>query len=232
MNGVTLLLGGVGTGLLVGGAFGARHALEADHIAAVATLVENERRPVRTGAAWGVGHSVPILILGALFLALDLRIPSSIATGFEVFVAVILVALGARVLVGREALGLTVLRHIHGDASEHASGGHVHVNVRGKEIGLTHSHADEESLAVGIIHGLAGSGGVVVALAAAAPTFTRGASFLFGFAIASVFAMGLAAWVWGQAVGHAGKLRIAAGVASILVGFLLFAEIIGLAIPL
>lgn len=72
-----------GTALLVGGAFGVHHAFEADHVAAVATLVEAEDRPASTGAAWGVGHSLPILALGALFLALDLRVPSTVATGFE-----------------------------------------------------------------------------------------------------------------------------------------------------
>lgn len=231
MNTVALLVGGVSTGLLVGGVFGARHAFEADHVAAVATLVEDQEQPLRTGTAWGVGHSVPIILLGALFLALDLRIPSGIATGFEVFVAVILVALGVRVILGREALGLAILKHIHGDPSEHATGGHAHVSLLGREIGLTHSHADEESLAVGIVHGLAGSGGVVVALAAAAPTVARGAAFLLGFAIASVIAMGIAAWAWGYVVGHAGKLRIAAGVASIAVGLLLFAEITGYSFP-
>lgn len=214
-----LLFGGVGTGLLVGGVFGARHALEADHVAAVATLVENEERPIATGAAWGVGHSLPILLLGAIFLAVDLRISSRVATGFEFLVAVILVLLGLRVLMGREALGLAFLRHIHGDKSDHASNGHLHVHVGGKEIGLKHSHADEESMAVGVIHGLAGSGGVVVALAAAAPTVSRGAAFLIGFSLASIFAMGVAAWAWGRVVGHAGKLRIAAGVASIILAY-------------
>ncbi|MFC6838395.1 hypothetical protein [Halomarina ordinaria] len=44
--------------LLVGGAFGMRHAFEADHLAAVATLVEDGERPVSTGAAWGIGPSI------------------------------------------------------------------------------------------------------------------------------------------------------------------------------
>jgi len=227
-----LLLGAVSTGVLVGGVFGARHAFEADHVAAVATLVEDERRPVTTGIAWGLGHSLPILLLGAIFLALDLRVPDAVATAFEVVVAVVLVALGLRVLAGREALGLALLRHIHGEDGGHADGGHLHVTLGGKEIGLTHSHADEESLAVGVVHGLAGSGGVVVALAATAPTVTRGVAFLIGFSLASVGAMGIAAWAWGRVLGQAGRLRIAAGVASVAVGLLLFLETAGVAVPL
>ena len=245
------------TALLVGGAFGVRHAFEADHVAAVATLVEEQDRPASTGAAWGVGHSIPIVLLGALFLALDLRVPPAVGTGFEVVVAVVLVALGARAVAGRESLGLSLLRHVHGDDSHrhehtHADGrrhehehehwddheyehtdteGHLHLTVAGREVGLTHSHADDASFAVGVVHGLAGSGGVVIALAAAAPTVADGAGFLLGFAVATVIAMGLAAWGWGRAVGRAGTLRVVAGLASIGVGLLLFAEVVGLGVP-
>lgn len=232
----------LGTALLVGGAFGVRHAFEADHVAAVATLVEEEDRPASTGAAWGVGHSLPILLLGALFLALNLRVPSTVATAFEAVVAVVLVALGLRAIAGRESLGTSIVRHIHGNAEHegddhdgahaHEHGhGHLHLTVAGREIGLTHSHADEESFAVGVVHGLAGSGGVVVALAAAAPSVADGAGFLLGFAVATVLAMGLAAWGWGRAVGRADALRVVAGLASVGVGLLLFAEVLGGGVP-
>jgi hypothetical protein len=216
---------------LVGGAFGARHAFEADHVAAVATLVEDEARPATTGAAWGIGHSVPILVLGGVFLLLDLQIPAAVGTAFEVVVAGILVALGVRVIAGREALGASILRHIHDGNGTRNGGEHRHVSVGGREIGLTHSHADEESFAVGIVHGLAGSGGVVVALAAAAPTIADGAGFLVGFAVASVLTMAVASLVWGRLVGHTDRLRIVAGVGSVAVGLLLFAEIAGVAVP-
>jgi hypothetical protein len=237
-----LVVGGITTGFLVGGAFGARHAFEADHVAAVATLVERDRGSVTTGAAWGVGHSLPILLLGAVFLAADLRIPARVGTVFELLVAAVLVVLGFRVLAGRGSIGLALLRHVHGDGEgdgdgdgARAAGGdrpHRHVALAGTRVGLAHSHADEESLAVGVVHGLAGGGGVVVALAAAAPTVARGVAFLLGFSLASVVAMGVAAWAWGRAVGHARALRVAAGVGSVVVGALLFAEIAGLAVPL
>lgn len=81
----------------------------------------------------------------------------------------------------------------------------------------------------GSYHGLAGSGGVVVALAAASPTVASGAAFLIGFSVASIAAMGVASWVWGRAIGQARKLRVIAGVVSIAVGILLFMEIIGFA---
>ena len=232
MVSIPLLVGTMSSTLLVGGAFGARHAFEADHVAAVSTLVVDEERPVATGAAWGIGHSIPILLLGVFFLAVGIRVSGGIAMAFDLLVAVVLVGLGIRVLAGREAFGLTVLRHIHGNRNEHASGGHRHLSIGDREIGLTHTHAHEESMAVGIIHGFAGSGGIVVALAAAAPTVTGGLAFLVGFAIASVGAMSVAAVAWGRIVGHEATLRIVAGGASIVVGLLLVAEISGVMTPL
>lgn len=220
------------TALLVGCAFGARHAFEADHVAAVATLVEDEDGPASTGAAWGVGHSVPILVLGALFLALDFRIPSDVATAFEAVVAAVLVALGVRAIAGREALGASILRHTHRGDAERAGRDHRHLTIVGREVGLAHSHADEESFAVGIVHGFAGSGGVVVALAAAAPTVGDGAGFLVGFSVASVASMALASWGWGRVVGRTRELRLVAGIVSVAVGALLFAEIAGIGLPL
>ena len=215
----------VGTALLVGSVLGVRHALEADHVAAVATLVEEKGRPASAGAAWGIGHSLPIAVLGALFLALDLRLPPVVAAAIEVVVALVLVALGIRVLADREAIGTVILRHMHRNDGDRAEGGHLHVSIGGTEIGLAHSHADEESLAVGIVHGLAGSGGIVVVLASAAPTVPTGAAFLIGFSVASIFAMGLAAWGWGRALGRTTMLRKVAGVASIAIGLLMLVEI-------
>lgn len=231
MAGTALLAGGIGTGFLVGGVFGTRHAFEADHVAAVATLVEDEDHPATTGMAWGIGHSLPILFLGCLFLALDVQIPDGIGTAFELLVAVILVALGLRVLAGRESLGIALLNHAHDADRIRRGGAHRHLAIGDKHIGLFHSHENGESLVVGIVHGLAGSGGVVVALAAASQSAAGGASFLIGFSIASVLAMGVASWVWGRAVGRARNLRVLAGVASVLAGVMLFAETVGVVPP-
>ena len=227
MVGTGLLAGGMGTGFLVGGIFGTRHAFEADHVAAVATLVEDGDHPATTGMAWGIGHSLPIFFLGCLFLVLDVQLPDSIGTVFELLVAVVLVALGLRVLAGRESLGIALLRHAHGSNQTYSDAVHRHLTTGDKQVGLFHSHENGESLVVGVVHGLAGSGGVVIALAAASQTVAGGASFLFGFSTASVLAMGIASWVWGRAVDQARNLRVLAGMASVIVGAVLFAETVG-----
>ena len=207
-----------GAALAAGGVFGAKHALEADHVAAVATLVEETDRPATTGAAWGVGHSIPIVLLGAAFLALGLELPGAVMTGFEMVVAVVLVALGVRAIAGRQSLGRRLLSHTHGESE------HRHLRLGRGAIGLGHSHADEESFAVGVVHGLAGSGGVVIGMTAAAPTATGGLAFLGGFALASVGAMAVVTAGWGRLVGYTDALRIVAGLLDVAVGLLLLAE--------
>lgn len=218
------------TALVVGGVFGAKHAFEADHIAAVATLVADEPRPATTGAVWGVGHSVPIVLLGGLFVALNIQLPSAVGAAFEALVAVMLVALGIRVIVGREPLGTAILRHTH--VSDRAETLHRHLSIGDKQIGFSHTHSDGASFAVGIVHGLAGSGGVVIALAAAAPTISDGAGFLIGFSAASIGAMAIASWGCGRGIAQLGRLRLVAGAVSVAVGLLVFADVTGFVFPL
>lgn len=83
-----------------------------------------------------------------------------------------------------------------------------------------------------MIHGLAGSGGVVVTLVAASSTVSGGAGLLAGFAAATVASMALASWGWGRVVGWTDALRVVAGVASVAVGVLLALETVGVALPL
>lgn len=230
MTGLLVSAGGVG--VVLGGLFGTRHALETDHVAAVATLLDDETNALRTGAAWGVGHSIPIGAAGIAFLALDLTVPADVLTLFELLVGLLLLWLGIRVLAGRESVALVVHDHLtraDADSDDHA---HSHVDLNGTLLGLGHSHVREESVAIGIIHGFAGSGGVVVALAAARPTVVGGLGFLLGFSVASILTMAIGAVIWGRAVERVDWLHSLAGVASIAAGMVLIVEIAGIGLPL
>jgi high-affinity nickel permease len=55
------------TGWLIGLFLGLRHALEPDHLAALSTLAADRPSPRRgafLGAAWGLGHSFSLLLVG------------------------------------------------------------------------------------------------------------------------------------------------------------------------
>ena len=70
----------------LGFALGARHALDADHVAAVSTLVARSRG-VRAsslaGAAWGLGHSLALVVVALLVVFLEIRLPARLAPVLE-----------------------------------------------------------------------------------------------------------------------------------------------------
>ena len=57
--------------LLLGFMLGVRHALEADHIATVASLACSQvsrGQILRQGFVWGIGHSFTLMLLGMVVL--------------------------------------------------------------------------------------------------------------------------------------------------------------------
>jgi len=208
MLGITTL-SAVGAGAVLG----VRHSFEPDHLAAVVNLVdeEEENRSAAVGALWGAGHSLPVALSGAALLALGVRVPDSVAGWFELVAGAVLVYLGLR----------TVLDVFSVERHEHDGGEHTHLSLGPVALGGTHSHYEKESFLVGIVHGLAGSGLVVVLVTPTVPTTSAAVGFLAAFAVASVVAMGVLSYLWGAVLGfekHAPKVRAAAGVASVAVG--------------
>ena len=208
-----------------GAALGVRHALETDHLAAVTTLVEGdrERSPAAVGASWGVGHAVPIVLLGLAFLALGLRLPPDLALAVEGLVALALVAFGLRMV-------LIVTGHWSVRHHDHPPGGfHRHLRLGAVSLGTGHGHLHRESAIVGVLHGLAGSGALVVAMVAASPSTGGALAFLAGFTALTVGTMAAVSLGWGRAIraGLGDPLRAVGGVLGIVVGLLLLSQVLG-----
>src|SRR5947209_11748039 len=144
------------TGWLLGLLLGMRHALEPDHLAALATLLADDRgarRGALLGAFWGLGHTLALFAVGALLAVLGAALPARVADAFELCVAAMLIALGARAL--RRALrdgGQGALhQHLHGHRAHAHAAPADHVHVGGLTLSL-------RPLLVGLVHGLAGRG--------------------------------------------------------------------------
>ncbi|MEF8786283.1 MAG: hypothetical protein V5A45_10155 [Haloarculaceae archaeon] len=191
----------------VGGAIGITHALEADHLAAMATLVD-EKRAGHIGASWGIGHTAPIALLGLCFVVLGIQLPSQLTAAFEVVVGAVLVYYGARL--AADATGIAV-RKTH----RHDGPAHDHLRVGGVSLGLTHGHLDGESAFVGVLHGLAGSGGLVVAMATTTASVDAAVVFLLAFGLLTTATMTLVAAVWGRTLGT-GLTRVLKGIGGVL----------------
>jgi len=193
----TLLAMGFGLGLL--------HALDPDHVLAVANL--NDARAGRRGslafsARWALGHGAALMGIGALVLLAGLAVPTGLSAWAEYLVAFVLIGLGISALWTLWA-GEALLRlHRHG-----ADGAHLHV------AGLP-AHHGRRALLVGLLHGTAGS----ASLLALAPLATAASPWI-GMAYLLLFGAGvlIAMLAFGGLLG-AGLQRLRHGVPSIANG--------------
>src|SRR5437899_3101894 len=116
----------IGPTLLLGFVLGLRHALDADHLAAVATIMGGRgglRRSALIGAWWGAGHAVSLGLIGGILVALRVAVPPRAAQLFELAVSLMLIGLGAAALAG------TVRRRLHAHPHEHDGVPHAHLHL-------------------------------------------------------------------------------------------------------
>src|SRR5467141_3330072 len=121
--------------LFLGFFLGMRHATDADHVVAIATIVSRERSVVGSaliGAAWGVGHTVTVMAVGAAIIVFGVVIPPQLGLSMEFAVGIMLVLLGILTLTGMgRAVGVA---HAHAHAAVpggHALDLHDHLHVHG-----------------------------------------------------------------------------------------------------
>lgn len=170
----------------LGLAFGLRHALDADHLAAVATIASGKRTVLQSGivgAVWGLGHTAALLVVGAVVLALQLQIPEPVAAWLEMGVAVMLVALGVRALLPLVRAGGHAHAHAHGDVV------HVHPHRHGTAAGVNDHDDHRRPFAIGVVHGLAGSAALLLLVVSATPSPWLGLAYILAFGAGSIGGM-------------------------------------------
>lgn len=183
--------------LFVGLLLGMKHATEADHLAAVATLATRQSslaQTLRQGVAWGVGHTLTLMLFGGAVLLLGQVISPGLEQALETAVGVMLVLLGADVLrrLVRDRIHFHVHRHDQRTAHVHA---HSH-RGEGPHAESTHRHEHARrwplrALAVGMMHGLAGSAALVVLTLKTIPSVSLGVGYIALFGIGSIAGMAL-----------------------------------------
>lgn len=167
--------------------FGLKHAFDADHLAAVATIVSARKSALSSalvGALWGVGHTIALLAAGVAVILLHVEISEHVALALELGVAIMLIVLGANVL-RKLWHGGEIHWHMH-PHGEHVHL-HPHVDDGSPETStLTHHglRLGARPLIVGIVHGLAGSAALMLLVLSTIP------SPFLGFAYIGVFGLG------------------------------------------
>ena len=178
--------------LVLGFVLGVKHALDADHLAAISAIV-SERKSVLSsclvGALWGLGHTLALLGAGVAVIVLHFELGPKTAMALEFAVAVMLVGLGLNVL--RKLFdGGTIHLHPH----RHGSRVHVHLHLHGgKETVTPGTHHGlrfgVRPVLVGIVHGLAGSAALMLLVLATIPSPAAGIAYLLVFGIGSTGGM-------------------------------------------
>lgn len=180
--------------VLLGALLGIRHALEADHVAAVASLSTRARSTaevIRISAAWGIGHALAVVVLGSALIALGLTLSERLSRAFEVGVGLMLVVLGADVLRRLRRNRVHVHAHRHAD-------GTVHVHAHRHELGDRGAHPVEHrhdhtpvsrAVLVGGVHGLAGSAALILVSLQATRSASSAVGYLLAFGVGSVLGM-------------------------------------------
>src|SRR5260370_583003 len=100
---------------LLGLLLGMRHATDPDHVIAVTTILNRERRlavAARIGIVWGLGHTVTVLIVGAGIIVFKIAIPTRLGLAMEFAVAVVLILLGVGAATGVVRKAATRMRGV------------------------------------------------------------------------------------------------------------------------
>ena len=202
------------TGL--GSLLGMRHALEPDHLAAVTTLVAQERDGYKAawlGACWGAGHTLTLVLVGAALVVLRTQMPPAVSTMFELAVAFMLIGLGLRAihLAARQGPAGAVHEHHHGPIVHVHRGAPAHIHVGAWTLA-------RRPLLVGAVHGLAGSGALTALVLTTLPTTAARLTYMLVFGLGSTLGMAALSGVLGWPLARVGRHRAVARGVSLVVG--------------
>lgn len=178
--------------LLLGLLIGLRHSMEADHVAAISTMVATSKGRLRKapllGAMWGIGHTATLFVAGLLVLLFAVHIPENLSLRLEFGVGVMLLFLAISTFTGfsvgkffRGFFGRRRHSHVHA----HPDKGLVHEH--------DHDHHDHrhghKSILIGMVHGMAGSGALLLVVLSAIHSVPLGLAYIAIFGAGSVASM-------------------------------------------
>jgi high-affinity nickel-transport protein len=198
--------------MLLGFFLGMRHATDPDHVVAVTTIVSRERTMLHAaliGALWGLGHTLTILAFGSAIILFKVTIPARLGLSMELCVGLMLILLGVLNLTGvlRRAIEWITIRRLGSGAHSHFLSGRWMVHTHGedgepiladsfsilgwtpqwwKQLGVFHIL---RPLAVGIVHGLAGSAAVALLVLTTISRPSWAIAYLLIFGIGTVAGM-------------------------------------------
>jgi len=173
---------------------GLLHAFEADHILAVTNIVSQRTKllpAVKDGIFWGLGHTSTIFLVGVIMIVFKVHIPEGAFSYFEASVGLMLIVVASYRLylfLRDEQTALSFHKHTHEHAGENRHL-HTHIHLRGKNL-------HKASYGIGIVHGLAGSGTLVVLIMTQIESIANSILYLVIFGLGTMVGMTLVAGIF------------------------------------
>lgn len=179
------------TVLMLGLVLGFKHATEPDHVVAISTIVSGSSKlakAARIGAVWGLGHTLTLLVIGIVLLSMKWQLSEAFKTVSEALVGAMIVALGAyNIWKFRE-------KKVHAHSHRHDSQDRPHLHFHGHSNPESHQHQHIEpsyvkAAIIGIVHGVAGSGLMVILVMDTTQTMQQALSYIVAFGGGTVLGM-------------------------------------------
>lgn len=184
--------------LLLGFMIGMRHALDADHLAAVAAITTQQNNSIRSsikhGLVWGLGHTITLFLFGSVVIWMDSVVPEKLTHFLEIGVGIMLIALGLDVL--RRVIRDRIHYHIH---RHNQSAAHIHAHSHQAEPShklSKHEHSHDHrfpvrTLMIGLMHGMAGSAALILLTMETVDSLWLGLWYMLLFGIGSMLGMAI-----------------------------------------
>ena len=173
--------------LLTGFVLGLQHARDADHLAAVSTIVSEKKNLFTAslvGGLWGIGHTISLFAVALIVILLKLQIPESVGDWLEAVVGAMLILLGLNAL--RKFFNAEKV-HIH--SHEHGQREHIHIHIHESEKQESHHALSPRSVIIGMVHGLAGSAGLMLLVVPTIASPVTALIYILVFGLGSVAGM-------------------------------------------
>ena len=173
--------------LVIGFVLGLQHATEADHLAAVSTIVSEKKNLFTAsivGGLWGVGHTFSLFTVGLVVILLKFQISESLEAKLEACVGAMLILLGLNAL--RKLFQASKV-HVH--SHEHDGHKHVHIHAHSKSAEESHHRLSPRSIFIGMVHGLAGSAALMLLVVPTIKSESVALLYILIFGIGSIGGM-------------------------------------------
>ncbi|WMX58647.1 sulfite exporter TauE/SafE family protein [Peribacillus sp. R9-11] len=175
--------------LTIGFVLGIRHAIEPDHVIAVSTIASQSKKlwhASLAGVFWGIGHTITLFIVGIILILMKGEIPGKWSMSLEFLVGIMLVYLGVTTILSFKSI------HVHTHAHDGDEHKHVHTHEHGGKHEHKHKHKHVsylKSMSIGLVHGLAGSGTMVILTMSTVKSVWEAAIYILLFGVGTVIGM-------------------------------------------